>query len=282
MKKLDTLVSDLEGIWDLPPDTPGFSDEETEKFGKSLARAIRDRVVGKREGTRLRLSNIGKPCEKQLWYEVNKPELGEKMPPAAFLKFMYGSILEELLLWMAKVVGHKVEGEQDELDLFGVKGHRDAVIDGVTVDVKSASSYSFDKFSKHLTPDGDAFGYLSQLDAYVHTGAEDPLVTEKDIGAFLVVDKTLGHLTLDVHDRTDTEYGNIVEAKQEMLTSPTPPPRGFSDEKFQESGNRKLAVNCSYCPFKQSCWPGLKAYGYSRGPVFLTKVEREPTAPRLF
>lgn len=47
-------------------------------------------------------------------------------------------------------------------------------------------------------------------------------------------------------------------------------------------GNRKLGVECSYCPFKVDCWQdvndgsGLRKFIYSSGPRWLTVVKKEP------
>lgn len=280
MKTIDTLVEDIYGLFSSEePDI--FSEGSVATFADKLGTKIRERVNEERGPNKLRLSNIGKPCQRQLYYDINSPEKGEPLPPEVRLKFLYGDILEEMLLWLAAEAGHRVEGEQDELDVYGVKGHRDAVIDGVTVDVKSASSYSFNKFNEGLKPDQDAFGYLPQLDAYIEGGHNDPLVEDKDRGAFLVIDKTLGKITLDIHKRKDYDWENIVRLQRDIVESPTPPGREFSDEEFGKSGNRKLGVNCSYCPFKRACWPGLRTFIYSSGPVFLTKVVREPDVPEV-
>jgi len=40
--------------------------------------------------------------------------------------------------------------------------------------------------------------------------------------------------------------------------------------------NMKLAVGCSYCHFKFSCYPNLRIFAYSTGPKFLTEVKNEP------
>ena len=79
-------------------------------------------------------------------------------------------MIEELVLSLAKASGHKVEGEQSKLNVHGVKGHRDAVIDGMTVDVKSCSSYAYKKFKEGKLKDDDPFGYISQLSSYVYAG----------------------------------------------------------------------------------------------------------------
>ncbi|MGW8178763.1 MAG: hypothetical protein ACWGQW_08375, partial [bacterium] len=185
-------------------------------------------------------------------------------------------ILEELLLFLAEAAGHRVEGTQSELDVGGIKGHRDAVIDGMLVDVKSASTYSFNKFRQGLTPDADAFGYLDQLQSYLYASQDDDVVTVKDRAAFLVVDKTLGHICLDVHEINNKDYSAVVAEKISVVESPEVPPRAFEDEKDGASGNRKLGLQCSYCDAKHLCWPGLRVFGYSNGPRFLTTVKKRP------
>ena len=57
------------------------------------------------------------------------------------IKFFGGHMIEKFVLLLAEVSGHKVE-HGTELFLDDVKGHQDAEIDGVLVDVKSTSAYS--------------------------------------------------------------------------------------------------------------------------------------------
>jgi hypothetical protein len=97
------------------------------------------------------------------------------------------------------------------------------------------------------------------------------------VASFLVIDKTLGKITLDTYPKDDTDYNKLVDHKREVLALPEPPPeKCYPDELEGKSGNRKLGVGCSYCPFKNECWSGLRTFIYSSGPVFLTKVVREP------
>lgn len=245
-----------------------------------MARTIANRMNPPPREPTLRLSNLGTPCERNLWYGINTPELGEPIKPDAKIKFLFGDLLELLLLFLAKEAGHTVEGEQDELIVHGVVGHRDCIIDGRVVDCKSASSYSFKKFASNGLLKDDAFGYLTQLGSYLTASLEDERVTDKEKGSFLVIDKTLGKICLDTYnfDPITEEY---VEGKKAVVRANKPPPRGFKDEPEGKSGNRKLGVNCSYCPFKRTCWPGLKSYAYSYGPVHLTWVEREPKVPMI-
>lgn len=246
-----------------------MSPSEAEAFGVGLGKMLVERLSHTRSAPSLRLSNLGTPCRRRLWYTINCDELGEKLPAHVRLKFLFGDILEHLLLFLSTLAGHKVERQQEEVDVKGVKGHIDAIIDGELVDCKSASTYSFNKFKSHSLGSDDAFGYLTQLGAYGSS-----LGSKRN--HFLVVDKTLGHVTLDTWPQPDHDYGKDVDEVREILKGNEPPPRHYTDEPMGSSGNRKLGVACSYCPFRELCWPGVKTFVYARGPVYLTKVVREP------
>jgi hypothetical protein len=229
------------------------------------------------------MSNLGTQCERKLWYQINTPELGEELSPEARMKFLYGDIIEELVLWLAEVAGHEVTGRQTESDIDGVKGHRDAIIDGHLIDVKSASSYGFRKFQGHITPSTDTFGYLTQLGAYQFSRErEQEGHGSYPVPAFLAIDKQLGKLTLDFQpDLGKTDYVELVKKKRECISKSVPPARAYFDEPDGKSGNRKLGVACSYCPFYKTCWPGVRTFIYSDGPRFLTTVTRLPNVPEV-
>lgn len=222
------------------------------------------------------MSNLGTPCDRKLWYSVNRPGVGERLGGPATFKFLFGDIIERIVLGLAKFAGHSVTGEQDELEIGGVKGHRDAVIDGRLVDVKSATTHSFNKFKEHKLLTDDPFGYVTQIGAYLDASQEDPLVKDKDKASFVAVDKQLGHICIDTYSKSDTDYNKLVSEKRSMVGRSEPPARAFTDVPDGKSGNRKLGTECSYCPFKSECWPGLRTFTYSGGPTFLTKVVREP------
>ena len=74
------------------------------------------------------------------------------------IKFLYGHILEELIILFSVLAGHEVTEAQKEVHVEGIKGHQDCKIDGVLVDCKSASLRGFDKFRDRIwacisTPD---------------------------------------------------------------------------------------------------------------------------------
>lgn len=272
MKAISSLVKDIYDLVQNPPDS--LDPALTEDFGKRLAQTVAGKLSRSgRQPPRLRVSNLGDKCDRRLWYSVNHPELAEPLSAATRIKFLFGDILELLLLFLAKAAGHTVENEQAEISINGVKGHIDGTIDRALVDCKSASTYSFAKFRDHGLESDDAFGYLTQLGAYGSQVGEGN-------NHFLAIDKQHGHVVLDSWPKAKEDFGALVARKRSVLSSSAPPERGFHDEPFQASGNRKLGVSCSYCPFKFHCWPGLRTFYYSNHgsnrPVFLSKVVREP------
>lgn len=256
------------------------NEENVQAAGEALKDLLRQRLT-KREAKKgedvLRFSAIGKK-DRQIWYDANEPEAAEKMGGKTNFKFLYGDVIELLLLFLAAEAGHSVTDQQKEVEVDGVKGHIDAVIDGVLVDVKSASSYSFDKFKSGGYLFDDPFGYVSQLSGYAHS-------TGLRRAAFLVADKVHGDIAFV---ELDEEYvkGNPPKERiahlKEVINQKEPPKRCYSDIPEGKSGNRKLAMPCGYCKHKHSCWAdandgsGLRKFVYSRGPVWMTTVKKEP------
>lgn len=277
MKDISTLVEDIYGVLE---GHGGWDAAVADHFNVAVDKLMDVRLNGTPRtgpGT-LRMSNIAQPCGRKLWYHVHDEPTDETLAPSTRMKFLYGDIIEEVLLSLAEAAGHEVTGRQDEMRVEGIKGHRDGVIDGMLIDVKSASTYSFKKFKENKLKEDDPFGYIGQISGYLLSSQDDPLVTNKTEAGFLVMDKQNGHVHLDVYNlekEMEEIKTTILVRKAESLAS-TPPERAFKDVPFQKSGNRKLPPACSYCPYKQSCWPGVRTFIYSNGPVFLTKVEEEP------
>lgn len=274
----------VEDIYRVVSEGAEVSEEQANEFGKQLADLIANRLRERKEGSRkeftLRMSNIGKGA-RQLWYE-SRFEPNEKIAPHTLVKFMFGDIIESLVLFLAGVAGHRVTSQQAEVGVAGIKGHIDADIDGVTVDVKSASTFAFRKFENGTLADDDPFGYMDQMAGYCTARNTD--------GAFIAVDKQNGHIAYLPVYKEDLD-GICIEDRIEYLkkavASDVEPERCYQDEPDGQSGNRKLGVNCSYCPFKERCWAdsngglGLRTFLYSNGPRFLTNVAREPNVPEV-
>lgn len=278
---IETLIEDIEQAI---KGRGGWSEVIAEEMGRAIADTANNRFSKPQEPRGyLSLSSIGTPCSRKLWYKVNKSDLSEELPAKALLKFFFGDMIEELILSLAKAAGHEVVGTQDRLNVHGIKGHRDAVIDGVTVDVKSASPMSFNKFKSGDLASNDPFGYISQLSSYVYAAKDDPLVTDKKRGAFLVVDKVSGELCLDIYDFSN-QFDNKeleMESAKAMVKGDIPDRPYEPVPQSKTSPNMKLPTMCSYCDFKKTCWPNLRGFVYSSGPVYLTEVVKEPDVPEI-
>jgi len=276
-KTIDTLVDDIYALLD--EDTHHEpSEENLDWIANTVKAVLRSKLSSReREAATLRFSSLGRP-DRQLWYAKHRPEQAERMLPKTYFKFLYGDMIELLLLFLAKEAGHEVTHLQEEVEVNGVLGHADAVIDGVTVDAKSASSFSYQKFEDGRFLTDDPFGYLGQIGGY-----RKALKTER--AGFLVADKVHGDICFAEVDST-TLAANEPEPRikhlNEVLASESEPPRCYEDKPEGKSGNRVLSTSCSYCPFAQHCWrdanngEGLRTYIYARGPVHFTKISKEP------
>lgn len=284
VKSIDTLVDDIYALFQ-KDEGHECNEEYLDQFANAIKDLVRTRMAQKKgkKGPVLRLSSIGKPiC--QLWHEENKyDELENDLSSPTLIKFMFGDIIEQLVILFAKEAGHKVEREQEAVHLGGVKGHIDCVIDGVVVDVKSASSYSFKKFTEGTLFDNDPFGYIGQITSYVRA-------TGLGQGAFLAMDKQLGKLALlrvDAPILEQYEPEARIEYVKTNIRSTNAPSRQYEPVPDGKSGNLALNVNCSYCKAKQVCWKdanngkGLRTFLYSTGPKFLVHVEREPNVTEV-
>ena len=175
MKTIETLVEDIYDLFNLTPIDMDEAevDKHIDTFGDMLKVHLKSFLYEEpRDRGNLRLSAIGKP-DRKLWYDVNKKLTPETLPPSTRIKFLYGYILEELLLLCATVAGHDVTDQQKEVTLEGVVGHQDSIIDGVLVDVKSASGMGFDKFKYNRLTEDDPFGYVAQVSAYATANGLD-------------------------------------------------------------------------------------------------------------
>jgi len=283
-KTLDTLVQDIYNTIEVLADDEviDIPEEMYEEFGRDMEDALRHWATPvERPKNGLRMSNIGRPI-RRLWYDLNLEEAEkERINGPTFIKFLYGHLLEVLLLFFVRLAGHVVESEQKEVKVEGIKGHMDSVIDGEVVDVKTASGYAFKKFKDGTLAQNDSFGYLSQLAGY--EAAE-----KTNNGGFLVMNKETGELTVFIPD--DLEKPNIVHRIKEIkkaMKRKTPPEYCYQPVAEGASGNMKLPRDCNWCPHKFECHKdandgqGLRTFQYAKGPVYLTKVEKLPNVQEI-
>ena len=244
-------------------------------------------------------SELGESCNRKLWYKFHTPGVGESLDGATKFKFSYGNIIEEMALAYAQAAGYLVQDRQYLLteslpNGWLVRGRIDATLTDISrpeevrriVDVKSCSSAAFAKYSyggTTLTHRADSFGYIQQLFFYDNNYNQLPAWDDahSERAEFLFIDKQLGKMrsmSYSISDALDHSYRThkgSAEFAFDMASS-EPPARGYVDVPDGASGNKCLQVACSYCAFKRTCWPGLRAFKYSSGPRFLTHVARPP------
>jgi hypothetical protein len=249
-------------------------------FGENVKQILRNNITEHEfDRRKLRMSNIGKK-DRQLWYAYNGVE-GEKLMPHTRIKFLYGHLIEEMVLALTKLAGHDVTDEQKQVEVDGIKGSMDCKIDGVLTDVKSSSPYGFKKFKDGSLIDNDPFGYVEQIKGYAHAEGETKF-------GWLVMDKTNGHLTYlkyDMEDESQWYWSKLnffssperIKNIKAVVKQPNPPKKCYGHIPDGKSGNMKLGTGCSYCSYKYTCWEGgLRTFIYSNGPRYLTFVAREP------
>lgn len=274
---MTTLSSLVEDIYKVVDGQVKIDDSSFDNLARSISQTLKDRLSQSDPVRKtLGLSSVGKPLRK-LWFEMKSDTELVKPTPDMRLKFLYGDIIEDILLWLAEVSGHTVSDRQREVKYHGIVGHIDSIIDGEVVDVKSASTTSFKKFERGTLPDDDPFGYLSQITAY------DKVVGKGNPG-FLVMDKVTGKLTLyrpdPIFDMPDVD--TIIDNAITALESNTPPEElCYQPVPDGASGNMKLATGCEYCIFKDKCFPGLRKFKYASGVKYLTKVVKEPRVEEI-
>ena len=278
-KTIDTLVEDIYSLFtsNEPTKIPA---NVLQDFAKDVTDAVVNSLTEERKPrNNLRLSMIGQPARK-VWYSVRSTEQ-EELAGSDYIKFLYGDILEALLVFLSKVSGHKVSDQQKQVVLNDVVGHQDAVVDNVLVDFKSASSFSFKKFTEGMVFKDDPFGYVAQLSAYAQAN------NAKEAG-WVVIDKTTGQIAYcPVHQMEMINASQKIDYLRNAIKDSEPPSRCYDAVPDGKSGNMQLATGCNYCAYKFDCWSdanngkGLRAFQYANSVKYLTKVDREPNVPEL-
>jgi hypothetical protein len=223
----------------------------------------------------VRMSNVGKP-PRQLWYEKRDPKGRGGIDGPTQIKFLYGHLLEEIVLMLVRMVDYEVTDEQKEVTVNGIVGHMDCKINGEVVDVKTASRFAFNKFKEGRLAQDDPFGYMGQLAGYEEAEGTDG-------GGFLVLNKESGELCMFIPD--DLDKPNIKSSINQLLPAlelDVPPAICYDPVPDGKKGNMKLAKGCGWCKYKYECFKdsndgqGLRTFKYSNGYTHLTKVVAEP------
>ena len=285
MKNVYTLVSDIYQLMETKEVAEGVDLESAiDLFGENVKELMRNEFGGrKRDGRKLRMSNIGRE-DRYLWNVYNDVETSDDIQGHTYVKFLYGHLIEEMLLFLTRAAGHEVTDEQKKCEVNGISGSMDCKINGIVTDVKSVSTYGFRKFKDGSLAYDDPFGYVAQIKGYAASEGETRY-------GWLAMDKQNGHLTYLMYDQDDTQapvYDLIsydikerIDHVKKLVEHPTPPDVCYGTIADGKSGNQKLAVGCSYCSYKKVCWPTVRAFAYSSGPRYLTEVINEPKVQEI-
>lgn len=291
-KAFETLLIDVKNLMDGGLPETMSSDQVTwlANMGGRMALHLKSdldpRKMKERPDKTIYASELGAPCVRKVYYAVREPGGDDVIPleTTARVKFLYGDMVEELALSLAKFSGHKVEDTQKSVDIpladgWTLHGRLDAKIDGVVVDVKSCSSRAYQKYVEQgLTPETDMFGYMYQLATYM-------VGTNTKEGAFWFVCRDTGEMHFEgiQPDNFDEFTKEVVDRGNSVVAaiSGEDVPERLADRPFGKGGNRQLATGCAYCQYRNRCWPEARTFIYSNGPVYLSEVKKEPKVPEL-
>ena len=284
MKELKNLVPDI--YKELEKISEGKSINLTEKdIDNTLAKIKKSMMAWATPSERdnnftLRMSNIGRPA-RQLWYQKRDELVKSSIDGPTQIKFLYGHILEEIVLMLVRMAGHKVSDEQKEVKVKGVVGHIDCKINNEIVDIKTASGFAFKKFIQGRLAEDDPFGYLGQLAGYEKSEGTNN-------GGFLVINKESGELCL--HQPEDLDKPNITNKIDNLISCldiNDKPERCYDPVPEGKKGNYKLHKSCFWCNYKFDCFKdvnngqGLRGFKYANSTVYLTHVEVEPQVEEI-
>jgi len=294
MAIIETLTNDIYKVLDQnvshEPDSK-LAAAYAMRIGGELAKATLPRNRPREKG-KMWASDLGKQCLRQAWYNFNAPQYGEPLTGQTKFKFLYGNLLEEAVLYLAEEAGHTVTHQQYRVEHtintdWKISGKIDGCIDGTLMDVKSTSSFGFKRYKDGINASNDSFGYRFQLGYYRNFNDIQPRPNE-GVG-FVWIDKQNGTIkytpctvpsTQVIKDKADCIIQAVGKIEDDVV-------RGYTTEPYGKSGNQKLRVGCSYCPYKQRCYrdsnkgKGLRAFLYNQGPIWFTDVAREPKVQEI-
>ena len=122
----------------------------------------------------------------------------------------------------------------------------------------------------------DPFGYYQQLNGYA-------TALNADRAGFITIQKELGHVNfypievnkglfkLQAEHSVETVSMSAVDSIKRLDPVPA----------SKTSKNKKLCTSCSYCNFKEKCWPEMRTFMYASGPEFLVEVVDVPRVQEI-
>lgn len=270
-----------------------------------------DEPAKARDPHKLWARDLNTKCSRRLWYETHTPSIRTKYDESVGVKFLLGDAVESVMDYLFEKGGskphshqlrveHKFSSSFSKLDV-AISGKIDFIVDDTIVEVKSINEWGFAKFVKDMptlkslsdsitgaiahdmytTSDihtsADPLGYLHQLSFYVRMLQIN--------GVLLVVNKNSGEIaTFRIPKGLGIPLA-VLESKADilhnaLLNNATPPARTQTPI-TEANGNVRLNSVCTYCPFKTTCWPGLRAFEYADGIKYYTEIVKVPRVSEI-
>lgn len=271
-RDIDTLIDDIYAVLTgkVPPGDVVDDVISNADFAKRVIGHIHaDLVPDSRESrdpNEVYVTQFSNPCHTKAWLERHKKTAVKEHAISGHgkFKFLYGDLIEESFLYLAKAAGHEVTDTQRRFTRplprkgeLVLAGRIDAVIDGWLVDVKSSDPFTFDRVVAGQYE--DKFGYEQQLLAYTWLSPD----SYNGI-ANIFINKVNGKMHIHKWARPMDISDELADFEENMMDdSLTPhPPLTLKDDGV-------LSLTCAYCPFKFECFPSLTVYAYASGPSFV-------------
>lgn len=247
-----------------------ISEELIEEFGELCKASLRKQFTPNKREFKIRVSQIGKSLRQQQC-ELLDCETDEEEPYNTILKFLYGDVVEAILVVLLKASGTKIQelSKKVKLPIGGIEieGELDVKINDKIYDIKSASPFSYDnKFSRGFdyVNEVDNFGYVTQL--YLYAEAE-----KCGVGGWIVMNKINGEVQVVEPPIEDNKYKvqhlQLAETNIKALLATTSLDDVAKDlpsvpELFYKkpTGRRVLDSRFTYFPYKNIVWPGRIEY----------------------
>lgn len=202
--------------------------------------AARTRKTGERKY--LGMSEIGKPCDRALWFSFrgfDRSPVDGRM----IMLFRFGDRIEEEVVYWLEKAGYEIRDRQRSFkahhEMFA--GHWDGEIIGVTqrphvLEIKSANAKRFKAF-KDFGVQKTAPGYYCQAQCYMgYAGRERAL--------FVIQNKDTSELYTERVYFAKSDFESLHNRAYCIITANDVPPRPFK-ENHQE---------CQWCDYRLKCW----------------------------
>jgi ribosome-associated protein YbcJ (S4-like RNA binding protein) len=243
--------------------TVPYEESWIEEAGEMFKDTLRKQMKPREDKFRIRMSNVGRPlCQLQREKE-GAPK--SKNPYNNIVRFMLGDATEVLVEFYLKLAGVNITGGKAKVKLdvgdTTILGENDVEIDNKVYDTKSSSPWAYEhKWSQGWegVAKDDAFGYVPQLLGYSDASGLEP-------GGWIVLNKSTGEIQIVEAEFTGADKEKIrdkISNNVNLIATDAPFEKCFEpqDEYFRKqlTPNKRLAMNCTFCSYTNTCWPDAK------------------------